>query len=207
MFFLYFSSFARKDVQPGGYRRRNRRPGLCRRIGGRVRKGKRGEDHGNPALKYCAYELLRTNPCHAAQTGSIAANSCSSKSPEPVRLEFSFCFVKRTRGFGARESTVALPLHRGGRNCFFFVRFPCYPRFGPHPVRFSTSRRDLCLGRFASFVKHPPVPPPPCLPFQVALIENHLMGGDCLNVGCVPSKALISAARVANTVKNPEAYG
>ena len=30
---------------------------------------------------------------------------------------------------------------------------------------------------------------------RVALIEKHLMGGDCLNVGCVPSKALISAAR------------
>lgn len=43
--------------------------------------------------------------------------------------------------------------------------------------------------------------------YQVALIENHLMGGDCLNVGCVPSKALISAARVAHTVRNSEAYG
>ncbi|MEB3227560.1 MAG: FAD-dependent oxidoreductase, partial [Synechocystis sp.] len=31
---------------------------------------------------------------------------------------------------------------------------------------------------------------------KVALIEKHLMGGDCLNVGCVPSKALISSARV-----------
>ena len=30
---------------------------------------------------------------------------------------------------------------------------------------------------------------------KVALIEKNLMGGDCLNVGCVPSKALISAAR------------
>ena len=33
------------------------------------------------------------------------------------------------------------------------------------------------------------------------------MGGDCLNVGCVPSKALISASRVAHTVRNSEAYG
>jgi pyruvate/2-oxoglutarate dehydrogenase complex dihydrolipoamide dehydrogenase (E3) component/uncharacterized membrane protein YdjX (TVP38/TMEM64 family) len=32
---------------------------------------------------------------------------------------------------------------------------------------------------------------------KVALVERHLMGGDCLNVGCVPSKGLISAARVA----------
>ena len=30
---------------------------------------------------------------------------------------------------------------------------------------------------------------------KVALVERHLMGGDCLNVGCVPSKALIRAAR------------
>ena len=30
---------------------------------------------------------------------------------------------------------------------------------------------------------------------RVALVEKHLMGGDCLNVGCVPSKAIIRAAR------------
>ncbi|CAN5521713.1 mercuric reductase [soil metagenome] len=30
---------------------------------------------------------------------------------------------------------------------------------------------------------------------RVALVERHLMGGDCLNVGCVPSKAILSAAR------------
>ncbi|MGB9689016.1 FAD-dependent oxidoreductase, partial [Thermogutta sp.] len=32
---------------------------------------------------------------------------------------------------------------------------------------------------------------------RVALVERHLLGGDCLNYGCVPSKAIISAARVA----------
>jgi len=30
---------------------------------------------------------------------------------------------------------------------------------------------------------------------KVALIEKHLLGGDCLNVGCVPSKALIRSGR------------
>ena len=30
---------------------------------------------------------------------------------------------------------------------------------------------------------------------RVALIERHFMGGDCLNVGCVPSKALLRASR------------
>ncbi len=34
---------------------------------------------------------------------------------------------------------------------------------------------------------------------KVALIERELMGGDCLNVGCVPSKSLISAARAARS--------
>src|SRR5262249_8516999 len=36
----------------------------------------------------------------------------------------------------------------------------------------------------------------------VALIESHLMGGDCLNMGCVPSKALISAARAAASARH-----
>ena len=32
---------------------------------------------------------------------------------------------------------------------------------------------------------------------HVALVERHLMGGDCLNVGCVPSKAMIRSSRTA----------
>ncbi len=42
---------------------------------------------------------------------------------------------------------------------------------------------------------------------KVALVERGLMGGDCLNVGCVPSKALISAARVAATVRDSHEFG
>lgn len=42
---------------------------------------------------------------------------------------------------------------------------------------------------------------------RVALIERELMGGDCLNVGCVPSKAIISAARVAATVADAKQFG
>jgi pyruvate/2-oxoglutarate dehydrogenase complex dihydrolipoamide dehydrogenase (E3) component/uncharacterized membrane protein YdjX (TVP38/TMEM64 family) len=42
---------------------------------------------------------------------------------------------------------------------------------------------------------------------KVALVERHLLGGDCLNVGCVPSKALIGAARVAAQVRAAEAFG
>jgi len=42
---------------------------------------------------------------------------------------------------------------------------------------------------------------------KVALIERRLMGGDCLNVGCVPSKALIRAARAAAEVRDAAAFG
>ncbi|WP_315853723.1 mercuric reductase [Candidatus Laterigemmans baculatus] len=42
---------------------------------------------------------------------------------------------------------------------------------------------------------------------KVALVERQLLGGDCLNVGCVPSKALIRSARVAADVRNAEPYG
>jgi len=42
---------------------------------------------------------------------------------------------------------------------------------------------------------------------KVALIERHLMGGDCLNVGCVPSKALISASRAAARVREAGRFG
>mmetsp|Transcript_18783 Transcript_18783/g.46136 ORF Transcript_18783/g.46136 Transcript_18783/m.46136 type:complete len:670 (-) Transcript_18783:37-2046(-) len=37
---------------------------------------------------------------------------------------------------------------------------------------------------------------------RVALIEGHLLGGDCLNVGCVPSKALIACAKAAKNAKD-----
>ncbi len=42
---------------------------------------------------------------------------------------------------------------------------------------------------------------------KVALIERHLMGGDCLNVGCVPSKGVISAARAWHAARRPRDFG
>src|SRR5208337_3343403 len=42
---------------------------------------------------------------------------------------------------------------------------------------------------------------------KVALIERHLMGGDCLNVGCVPSKGIIRAGRAAYDVKTAGEFG
>ncbi len=42
---------------------------------------------------------------------------------------------------------------------------------------------------------------------KVTLIEASKMGGDCLNYGCVPSKALIKSAKLAHYLKNGEHYG
>jgi pyruvate/2-oxoglutarate dehydrogenase complex dihydrolipoamide dehydrogenase (E3) component len=42
---------------------------------------------------------------------------------------------------------------------------------------------------------------------KVALIERNLMGGDCLNVGCVPSKAVIRAARAAYDSRSGAGFG
>ncbi len=42
---------------------------------------------------------------------------------------------------------------------------------------------------------------------KVALIEKHLLGGDCLNYGCVPSKALLRSARAAADVRLSPSYG
>jgi pyruvate/2-oxoglutarate dehydrogenase complex dihydrolipoamide dehydrogenase (E3) component len=42
---------------------------------------------------------------------------------------------------------------------------------------------------------------------RVALVERHLLGGDCLNTGCVPSKALIRSARVVGELRRAAGLG
>ena len=42
---------------------------------------------------------------------------------------------------------------------------------------------------------------------KVILIERHKMGGDCLNTGCVPSKALLRSAKIANYMRRAEEFG
>jgi pyruvate/2-oxoglutarate dehydrogenase complex dihydrolipoamide dehydrogenase (E3) component len=41
----------------------------------------------------------------------------------------------------------------------------------------------------------------------VVLIEQDRMGGECLNTGCVPSKALLAAAKAAQTIRNAKSFG
>lgn len=45
------------------------------------------------------------------------------------------------------------------------------------------------------------------LGLKVALIEKHLMGGDCLNVGCIPSKTIIRSARVVGELWDGKELG
>lgn len=42
---------------------------------------------------------------------------------------------------------------------------------------------------------------------RVALVERYLMGGDCLNFGCVPSKAIIHSSRIVSEIWNASYYG
>ena len=42
---------------------------------------------------------------------------------------------------------------------------------------------------------------------RVALVERHLMGGDCLNYGCVPSKGIIRASRAVFDARHAETFG
>ena len=42
---------------------------------------------------------------------------------------------------------------------------------------------------------------------KVTLVEAHKMGGDCLNYGCVPSKALIKSAKLAHQIQHADRYG
>lgn len=42
---------------------------------------------------------------------------------------------------------------------------------------------------------------------KVTLVEAHKMGGDCLNYGCVPSKALIKSAKLAHQMRHGSRYG
>lgn len=42
---------------------------------------------------------------------------------------------------------------------------------------------------------------------KVILIEKQALGGDCLHYGCIPSKALIHSAKVANTVRDGQRFG
>src|ERR1700674_3155458 len=42
---------------------------------------------------------------------------------------------------------------------------------------------------------------------KVVLVERHKMGGDCLNYGCIPSKALLAAGKRAHAMRTAAVFG
>lgn len=86
----------------------------------------------------------------------------------------------------------------------FFRRRRVYARWaGQRPARFDRNlivigagAGGLVTAYIAAVVKA-----------RVTLVEAHKMGGDCLNYGCVPSKALIRSAKLAHQMKHGASYG
>lgn len=77
-----------------------------------------------------------------------------------------------------------------------YARWPKPRRFDRNLVVIGAGAGGLVSAYIAAAVKA-----------KVTLIEGHKMGGDCLNYGCVPSKALIRSAKVVKQVRNADAFG
>jgi pyruvate/2-oxoglutarate dehydrogenase complex dihydrolipoamide dehydrogenase (E3) component/uncharacterized membrane protein YdjX (TVP38/TMEM64 family) len=77
-----------------------------------------------------------------------------------------------------------------------YARWPRPARFDRNLVVIGAGAGGLVTAYIAAAVKA-----------RVTLVEGHRMGGDCLNTGCVPSKALIRSARMAHQLRQAAALG
>ena len=77
-----------------------------------------------------------------------------------------------------------------------YARWPKPAKFDRNLVVIGAGSAGLVSAYIAAAVKA-----------KVTLVEKHRMGGDCLNTGCVPSKALIKTARVLSTIRRAKEYG
>lgn len=77
-----------------------------------------------------------------------------------------------------------------------YSKFPKPARFDYNLVVIGGGSAGLVASYIASAVKA-----------RVALVEAEKMGGDCLNTGCVPSKALLKSAKVASLIQRARAFG
>ncbi len=77
-----------------------------------------------------------------------------------------------------------------------YARWPRPARFDRNVVVIGAGSAGLVAAYIAAAVKA-----------RVTLVENHRMGGDCLNTGCVPSKALIRSARLAAQMRRAREFG
>jgi pyruvate/2-oxoglutarate dehydrogenase complex dihydrolipoamide dehydrogenase (E3) component len=77
-----------------------------------------------------------------------------------------------------------------------YARWSRPPRFDRNLIVIGAGSAGLVAAYIAAAVRA-----------KVTLIEKHRMGGDCLNTGCVPSKALLKSAKVAYQMRNASKYG
>ena len=77
-----------------------------------------------------------------------------------------------------------------------YARWPRPARFDRNLVVIGAGAGGLVSAYIAAVVKA-----------NVTLVESHQMGGDCLNFGCVPSKALIRSAKLAHQLKQAASLG
>lgn len=77
-----------------------------------------------------------------------------------------------------------------------YARWPRPARFDRNLVVIGAGSAGLVSAYIAAAVKA-----------KVTLIEKHRMGGDCLNTGCVPSKALIKSARLLAQIRRAREFG
>ena len=77
-----------------------------------------------------------------------------------------------------------------------YAKWPKPARFDRNMVVIGAGSAGLVSAYIAAAVKA-----------KVTIVEKHRMGGDCLNTGCVPSKALIKTARVLSTIRRAKEFG
>ena len=77
-----------------------------------------------------------------------------------------------------------------------YARWSRPPRYDRNMVVIGAGAAGLVSSLIAATVKA-----------KVTLVENHKMGGDCLNFGCVPSKALIRSAKLAHQITHADRFG
>jgi len=77
-----------------------------------------------------------------------------------------------------------------------YAKWPRPARFDRNVVVIGAGSAGLVTAYIAAAVKA-----------KVTLVERHRMGGDCLNTGCVPSKALIKTAKLLHQIRHSKDYG
>lgn len=90
-----------------------------------------------------------------------------------------------------------------GRSISKWWQQRCLYRSWPRPRRFD--RNIIVIGAGAAGLVSSYIAA--MVKAEITMVEKGEMGGDCLNTGCVPSKALISSARLAARMRRADRYG